>query len=227
MSDILSRIDARIAARHILQHPFYRAWQDGTLSPAALRTYAIQYYRHVDAFPTYLSALHARCGDDRETRKVLLRNLRDEEEGPDDHPTLWLRFAAATGCDPDEAGSAEPLPETEQAIEAFRDAVGEGPVARGLAALHAYESMVPEVAGEKIRGLAEHYGITGSPATDYFEVHGTLDLEHAAETRDALTARLEAGDDPEAAVEGAEIALDAVWRLLDGVCRVHGIERAA
>lgn len=227
MSDsTLSRIDARIAARHVLRHPFYRAWQEGTLPLEALRTYAVQYYRHVDAFPTYLSALHARC-DDRETRKVLLRNLRDEEEGPDDHPTLWLRFASATGCDPEEAESADALPETVEAIAAFRDAVGTGPISRGLAALHAYESMVPEVAGEKIRGLAEHYGISGSPATDYFEVHGVLDVEHAAETREALASRLEAGDDPDAAEEGAKIALDAVWRLLDGVCRVHGIERAA
>jgi len=226
MNPTLSRIDARIAARHVLRHPFYLAWQDGTLTPEALRTYAAQYYRHVSAFPTHISALHARC-DDLATRQVLLRNLRDEEEGPDDHPGLWLRFAAATGCPPEEAESAEPLPETVEAIAAFRSAVGEGPPARGLAALHAYESMVPDVASEKIRGLAEHYGIEGSPATDYFEVHRTLDIEHAAETREALAARLEAGDDPRSAEEGAEIALDAVWTILDGVCRVHGIERAA
>ena len=59
---------------------------------------------------------------------------------------------------------------------------------RGLAALWAYESMVPVVAAEKIRGLAKHYGVTGSPGTDYFEVHRTLDVEHAAATR-ALVAR--------------------------------------
>lgn len=222
----LESIDVAIESRHVLKHPFYVAWQRGELSPEALRTYAAQYYKHVAAFPTYLSALHARC-DDLETRQALLRNLRDEEEGPDHHPGLWLRFAAAVGCEPGEAEAAEPLPETEAAIAAFRDAVGNGPLARGLAALYAYESMVPAVAAEKIRGLSEHYGVEGSPGTDYFEVHRTLDVEHAAESREALAARLEGPEDAAAAIRGAEIALEAVHRLLDGVCRAHGIARAA
>ncbi len=224
----LESIDAAIESRHILEHPFYVAWQRGELSREALRTYAAQYYQHVAAFPTYISALHARC-DDLETRQTLLRNLRDEEEGPDHHPGLWLKFAAAVGCEPGEAETAEPLPETRAAVAAFREAVGNGPVTRGLAALYAYESMVPAVAVEKIRGLAEHYGVEGSPGTDYFEVHGTLDVEHAEESRQALIERLENGPatDGHEALRGAEMALEAVNRLLDGVCRTHGIARAA
>ena len=163
----LSTVDALIAERHLLKHPFYRAWQDGTLSADALRDYAAQYYRHVQAFPTYISALHSRCAD-LETRQALLENLRDEEEGPKNHPALWRRFALAVGCDEPEGGEA--WPETAGAIAGFRSAVEEGPVVRGLAALYAYESMVPAVATEKIRGLAEHYGIEGAPGTDYFEV---------------------------------------------------------
>ncbi|HET6342711.1 MAG TPA: CADD family putative folate metabolism protein, partial [Gemmatimonadota bacterium] len=178
----LTSIDALISERHLLKHPFYRAWQDGTLTAAALRDYAAQYYRHVSAFPTYISALHSRC-EDFETRQILLENLRDEEEGAENHPALWRRFAEAVGCDDQELNAGEVWPETASAIAGFRSAVGEGPVVRGLAALYAYESMVPVVAAEKIRGLEEHYGVEGSPATDYFEVHRTLDVEHAADTR--------------------------------------------
>jgi pyrroloquinoline-quinone synthase len=226
MTDALTAIDALVAERHILHHPFYVAWREGRLTNAALRDYAMQYYRHVRTFPTYISALHARC-DDMETRQALLANLRDEEEGSDNHPELWLRFAAAAGCAEGEAEEGEAWPETEAAIACFRDAVGSGPLARGLAALYAYEAMVPDVAAEKIRGLAEHYGIEGSPATDYFELHRTLDVAHAGATRDLVAARLEQGDDPASAVEGAELALDAVRGLLDGLCRVHRIARAA
>jgi pyrroloquinoline-quinone synthase len=224
--DPLIAIERLIEDRHVLKHPFYVAWQEGTLPREALRTYAVQYYQHVRAFPTYISALHARC-EDIGTRQALLENLRDEEEGPENHPALWLRFAAAVGCEPGEAESATPLPETADAIAAFRAAVGEGSVTRGLAALWAYESMVPVVAAEKIRGLAEHYGVAGSPGTDYFEVHRTLDVEHAAATR-ALVAR-RASDPVEAAEaeRGADQATAAVARILDGVCRVHGIARAA
>jgi len=224
--DPLRPIERLIEDRHVLKHPFYVAWREGTLPRAALRTYAAQYYQHVKAFPTYISALHSRC-DDLPTRQALLENLRDEEEGPDNHPALWLRFAAAVGCADGEAEAAEPLPETRRAIESFRDAVGAGSVVRGLAALWAYESMVPTVAGEKIHGLAEHYGVAGSPGTDYFEVHRTLDVEHAAATRALVAER--ARDEAEAseAAIGAESAVAAVNLLLDGVCRAHGIARAA
>ena len=229
--DPLQTIVRQIEDRHVLKHPFYVAWREGTLPREALRTYAAQYYQHVRAFPTYISALHSRC-EDIETRQTLLENLRDEEEGPDNHPALWLRFAAAVGCADGEAESAEPLPETEAAIDAFRSAVRDGTVTRGLAALWAYESMVPAVAAEKIRGLADHYGVAGSPATDYFEVHRTLDIEHAAATRDLVARRVAdapGGSDAEAseAEIGATRAVGAIALLLDGVCRVHGIARAA
>ena len=224
--DPLNAIERLIEDRHVLKHPFYVAWREGTLPREALRTYAAQYYQHVRAFPTYISALHSRC-EDMETRQALLENLRDEEEGPDNHPALWLRFAAAVGCAEGEAESTRPLPETSDAIAAFRAAVGEGSVTRGLAALWAYESMVPVVAAEKIDGLAEHYGVVGSPATDYFEVHRTLDVEHAAATRALVARRICEAAEMDEAVRGAEQATAAVARILDGVCRVHGLARAA
>jgi pyrroloquinoline-quinone synthase len=224
--DPLNRIERLIDDRHVLKHPFYIAWREGTLPREALRTYAAQYYQHVRAFPTYISALHSRC-DDMETRSALFENLRDEEAGPENHPALWLRFATAVGCAEGEAESAEPLPETAAAIDAFRAAVREGSVTRGLAALWAYESMVPVVAAEKIRGLAEHYGVTGSPGTDYFEVHRTLDIEHAAATRALVAKRALEPAEAREAERGAASATAAVALLLDGICRFHGIARAA
>ncbi len=87
--------------------------------------------------------------------------------------------------------------------------------------------MVPLVAAEKIRGLAEHYGVVGSPGTDYFEVHRTLDVEHAAATRALVAGRVSRAAEAEEAELGAVQATAAVARILDGVCRVHGIARAA
>jgi pyrroloquinoline-quinone synthase len=225
-AETLRSVDALIHEHHLLKHPFYVAWQEGTLTPEALRTYAEQYYQHVRAFPTYISALHSRCTD-LATRQTLLRNLNDEEQGPDNHPQLWRRFAAAAGCDIERIDDVELLPETASAIDDFRRAMSEGSVARGLAALYAYESMVPEVATEKIRGLAAHYGIEGSPGTDYFEVHRTLDIEHAEETRALVESRARSAEEEAEAETGAAIALKAINRLLDGVCRAHDIPRAA
>ncbi|MBK8545429.1 MAG: hypothetical protein IPL62_19000 [Caulobacteraceae bacterium] len=54
-------IDAAIAARSMLSHPFYQAWEEGTLTKDALRAYARQYFHHVEAFPRAVSAVHANC----------------------------------------------------------------------------------------------------------------------------------------------------------------------
>ena len=74
MNQHLDNIDQDIAEKHLLKHPFYVAWARGELTSEALTDYSRQYYHHVAAFPTYLSAIHAKC-DDQITRKKLLKNL--------------------------------------------------------------------------------------------------------------------------------------------------------
>src|ERR1700743_3240387 len=73
-----SRFEERVAPYNLLQHPFYQAWSKGELTRIDLREYASDYWHHVSAFPTYLSALHSRLPDG-ETRREVLRNLAEEE----------------------------------------------------------------------------------------------------------------------------------------------------
>src|SRR5258708_11728500 len=91
---ILDELDARIAARSILDHPFYRAWSAGSLSRQDLATYARVYYPHVAAFPEYLKAAVERA-ELPEVRAELLDNLREERTVPSPHAELWLGFAEA------------------------------------------------------------------------------------------------------------------------------------
>src|SRR5213076_474713 len=119
MKTYLEEINNDIAAKHLLKHPFYLAWTRGKLSREALADYARQYYQHVAAFPTYLSAVHANC-DDQSTRKELLNNLIDEEAGSPNHPELWLNFAEALGVSARDAQNVEKWPETKNLIDTFR-----------------------------------------------------------------------------------------------------------
>ena len=112
---IIQEIDARVARQHLLQHPFYQAWSRGELSMEALRDYATQYYHHVAAFPTYLSAVHAQT-EDAEVRRQILSNLIDEEAGTPNHPELWLQFAESLGLDRAEVKCAAQWPETKKLI---------------------------------------------------------------------------------------------------------------
>src|SRR2546425_6400994 len=119
MKTYLEEIDNDIAAKHLLKHPFYLAWTRGELSKEALTDYAKQYYHHVAAFPTYLSAVHAKC-DDQPIRKQILQNLIDEEAGSPNHPELWKQFASGLGVGDVDLEKVEKQPETENLIGTFR-----------------------------------------------------------------------------------------------------------
>ena len=41
-TELLARIDAAIAKKSLLKHPFYQGWQAGKLSREALQLYAAQ-----------------------------------------------------------------------------------------------------------------------------------------------------------------------------------------
>lgn len=218
----VEQIDEIVSERHLLKHPFYTAWTEGRLTLEALRGYAAQYYKHVAAFPQYVSAAHS-CNPDPTARHYLLENLIDEERGDESHPELWLRFAEGIGCSRDQVQKAKPLRETKYCDRTFRRVARRGPIA-GLASLYAYESMVPAVAASKIDGLRRHYGIDDPDILRFFTVHLEVDDRHSQVARDLLEPLPKKH---EVALAAASETLDAVNGLLDGVVRAHCPEIAA
>jgi pyrroloquinoline-quinone synthase len=199
-----------IAKRSVLKHPFYLAWNEGTLPRESLRQYAAQYYSQVLAFPRYVSAVHSRC-DKAEARRQLLENLIEEERGADNHPELWLRFCEGLGLQREEVERASPTPETKRLVAQFFE-LSSRSWEEGLAALYAYESQVPEVAAAKIDGLSRFYEITDPRAVAFFEVHRTADVFHRQAEEALLT---ENTKDETAVVASASTAAAALWEFLD------------
>jgi pyrroloquinoline-quinone synthase len=221
MNEHIEKIDNDIAEKHLLKHPFYLTWTRGELSKEALTDYAQQYYHHVAAFPTYLSAVHAKC-DDQATRKQLLDNLVDEEAGSPNHPELWLKFAEGLAASNIAVRKSKKWPETTNLIDAFRSACRDGSTAEGLAALYAYESQIPAICELKIDGLKKHYGFSNAEHYRYFSVHLEADREHSAAERKMLNTYVNNSnfDSVRASVNRV---LDALWEMLSGVCRRHAI----
>lgn len=217
----LEPIEARIASRHLLQHPFYQAWSRGELSLDALRDYAAQYYQHVAAFPTYLSAVHAQT-EDQAVRKHLLANLMDEEAGTPNHPELWMQFAESLGLSREQVESAETWKSTRSLIDGFRSACRDHGTAAGVAALYAYESQIPAVSEKKIEGLRDFYGFKTEDGYRYFTVHIEADREHSATER-ALLQQLIAPANEAACNQTVNTVLDGLYGLLSEVCERHGM----
>src|SRR6266704_5741919 len=189
MNDHLDKIDNNISEKHLLKHPFYLAWTRGELSKEALADYAQQYYHHVAAFPTYLSAVHAKC-DDQVMRKQLLSNLIDEEAGSPNHPELWLRFAQGLGLSQADVQDSEKWIETRNLVATFRAVCRDRSTVEGLAVLYAYESQIPAICESKIDGLEKHYGFRNPEHYEYFSIHVEADKEHSAAEREVLRAQI-------------------------------------
>jgi pyrroloquinoline-quinone synthase len=221
MNQYLDNIDNDITEKHLLKHPFYLAWARGELSRDALTDYAQQYYHHVAAFPTYLSAVHSNC-EDQPIRKQLLNNLIDEEAGSPNHPELWKEFAHGLGVKNAALGGTEKQPETKNLIKTFRSVCSQGSIAEGLAALYAYESQIPAICESKIDGLKKYYGFIEPRHYEYFTVHIEADREHSSVERAMLSDQL---DDQNFKSVKASVnrVLDALWEMLSGVCRRHAI----
>lgn len=222
MMGVVEHLDRQIAAKHVLNHPFYQAWNQGTLTLAALQDYAAQYYHHVAAFPTYLSAVHSNTPD-ADTRRVVLQNLMDEEAGSPNHPELWLQFAEGLGVSREAVLHTAAQSETAATVETFRRLCRRDSFTDGLAALYAYESQVPEVAQTKLDGLRKHYLIQDDFTLGYFAVHVEADKAHRAEERALLSRHITTDAQAESASAAAGQALDAIWNLLSSVCHRHNI----
>ena len=94
---LLESLDVLIEEYHLLKHPFYRAWSEGTLPKESLQLYAEQYYQHVRAFPENLKQLA--CRSKGTLTKIVNDNLAEELDANGPHPMLWRQFAESVGVD--------------------------------------------------------------------------------------------------------------------------------
>jgi pyrroloquinoline-quinone synthase len=192
--ELCASIDEARRRWDVLKHPFYERWECGELTRDELSFYAGEYRHAVVA----LAQAATVAGDDE--------HAREEAE----HVAVWDDFAAAVEAPLDR----EPTSETSQCAAAWSPSDR----FRALAVLYAIESAQPAISRTKLAGLVEHYGFaTDDPAAEYFRLHAERDIEHARAAREALAEAPPAQAAELVAV--AERALEANWRLLDGVER--------
>ncbi len=218
--DVLARIDEARRECNVLEHPFYQRWSAGELSAEELGFYVGEYRHAVVALAQASDGLAAKVAE--EHRAGLERHAAEERS----HIALWDAFAAAAAAG-EKASERRPLGETVRCARAW--VAGEDALDH-LAVLYAIEASQPEIAKTKLKGLTERYGYSPEgPAVEYFELHATLDVEHARQASELiaeLTSDDVAGGD---ATEGqamadrmvarASAALRGNWELLDGVDR--------
>ena len=218
-----NKLNQKLDQYHLLNHPFYKSWNEGKLTREIIKDYAEQYYQHVKAFPRYISATHSLCVD-IEKRKILLENLNDEENREADHPKLWKNFALAMGADAKEIEEIKADQFTKDMIDNFFKN-GRSTYAEGLASLYTYERQIPEIAETKIQGLKKYYGVTSKKGLEFFEAHKKADVYHREECEKLLDALSE--EDQSKAEIAALSTAKYLWNFLSGIAAKHNLQQAA
>ena len=218
--NFISKIDEMIKEKHLLNHSFYKAWSAGELPKETIREYAAQYFQHVSLFPRYLSSIHSNC-DEIKTRQLLLENLNEEEQGNENHPELWTRFAEGMGNNRKSINETIPIKETKELVETFKRLSKSEKHHIGLAALYCYESMQPEISETKKDGLQKFYNINDEDTLKFFTVHMHADKWHRKVIRNIIKKVADSKSKQDEITNSVETALGALNNFLTGMERVY------
>ena len=218
--NFIDKIDNLIEEHHLLNHSFYKAWNAGELPKETIREYAAQYFQHVSLFPRYLSAIHSNC-DDIKTRQLLLENLNEEDQGKENHPELWMRFAEGMGNTRKTVNATVPIKETEELVKIFKNLSKSEKYHIGLAALYCYESMQPEIAKTKRDGLKKFYNINDEDTLKFFTVHMHADKWHRKVVRNIIKRVADSKFKQDEITNSTKNALGALNNFLTGMERVY------
>ncbi|WPY00157.1 Putative PqqC-like protein [Candidatus Trichorickettsia mobilis] len=213
--NFITKLNDELEQYNLLNHDFYKSWSAGCLSSETLQLYAQEYYKHVAAFPRYVSAIHSSC-EHLPHRQILLKNLIEEEQGEDNHPELWARFAEKLGCNRLDMQNEPTLNETKLLVDGYFKLVYKD-FASGLGALYAYERQTPGVAKSKIEGLQKFYHVNDERSLKFFTVHLEADEWHSAECAKIIE-ELD-NTQQQLVVDGAINGAKLLWQFLDGMTR--------
>ncbi len=220
--EFLQVLKREVIGHPALVHPFLERFGEGDASEEGVRTFAIQYYRHVRVSRLYLAALISGCRDDERLQLALAEILFDEygHLNPEEtHPALYRRFLRALNITEDEWEAPRTLPEIELYIETHYALCRHPDIRLGLGALGpASEWPVPPIYVRLTEGLKRSAGLPDE-ALEIFTSHVTMDVTHARIMMEALAPYAGDEEGQRRVREGAMRSLDARSVMLDGLYR--------
>ena len=216
----LEQLKREVIGHPALVHPFLERFGEGDVSEEGVRTFAIQYYRHVRVSRLYLAALISNCGHD-ETLQLALAEILFDEYGhlnPDEtHPALYRRFLTALDITEEEWENPPTIPEVQLYISAHRELTRDPDIRLGLGAMGpASEWPVPPIYVRLTEGLKKAVELSDE-ALEIFTSHVTMDVTHARIMMDATAPYAEDEESQQKVREGAMRSLDARSVMLDGL----------
>ncbi len=224
--EFLEKLKREVIGHPALVHPFLERFGDGDVSEEGVRTFAVQYYRHVRVSRLYLASLISNCGHDEKLQLALAEILFDEYghlNPQETHPALYRRFLIALGLAEEEWEAPPTIPEIQLYVSAHRELTRDLDFRLGLGAMGpASEWPVPPIYVRLSEGLKKATDLS-EEALEIFTSHVTMDVTHARIMMDAIVPYAGSEEGRNKVREGAMRSLDARSVMLDGLYKaVYG-----
>ena len=182
---------------NLLQHPFYRAWNEGRLTKEQMAVYASKY----GSFIQLISEGWEVAGE---------QTIATEEA---EHYTLWKLFAKSLKAKDTGTG----IREVNELVNSVKNSFGS--YAGALGALYAFEAQQPATASSKLEGLKKHYSSWQADET-YFTIHQS-DVEEPALLEEKINALSK--EDKLVAALACEETCSLLWNALTGIMEQTGV----
>lgn len=224
--EFLGRLKREVIGHPTLVHPFLERFGEGDASEEGVRTFAIQYYRHVRVSRLYLASLISNCCHDEQLQLALAEILFDEYgrlNPQETHPALYRRFLAALGLTEEEWEAPSTIPEIQLYISGHRQLTRHPDIRLGLGAMGpASEWPVPPIYVRLTEGLKKATDLADEDL-EIFTSHVTMDVTHARIMMDAISSYTGDQEGQKVVREGTMLSLDARSVMLDGLYKaVYG-----
>ena len=201
--------------RYHATHPFHVRMHAGDLTPAELRRWVANRYYYQTRIPVKDALILAKA-EDSVFRRWWIQRLHDHDD-EDGGLALWLRMAAAVGCDVDEVASHRTvLPGVRFACDAYVTLVRDATLVEAVAS-SLTECFAPDLMAERIAAWERHYPWIGADGLAYFRrrvPRARRDGEEAL----AFVVREATTHDVQARCVAALVRkTEILWHLLDAV----------
>jgi pyrroloquinoline-quinone synthase len=186
------------AQYNLLDHPFYLAWNNGTLTREQLAEYAAQYGQFIHLIS-------------EGWQKIGESEIAKEEQ---EHYELWKQFGKSLHAEM----NTPSLPEISELVNTVQK--NNGSYAAALGALYAFEKQQPATSASKLDGLKKHYQQWNVDET-YFTIHAS-DFEEPALLEEKFAAL--SISDKKIAEDACQQTCCLLWNALTGISEHAGVE---
>jgi pyrroloquinoline-quinone synthase len=217
--DFVARLRAVGARRYHDKHPFHTLMNDGKLTRAQLRVWALNRFYYQSSIPPKDCALMARMPSPGDRRRWRQRLLDQDGTGPEDEGGIdrWLHLVEAVGGTREQAwNGTELLPGVRFAVDAYVQFVSTHPWIEGVAS-SLTELFSPDLMTLRIAAFEKHYPWVDAQGLAYFRGRpgrARNDSDHAMEL---VLKHCTTRDLQDRAVAALEFKCDLLWSQLDAI----------